>query len=317
MKILVLLPVKNEAWILPYTLDNFSQFSDLIIIADQKSTDGSREIYKRFPKVRMIENKLQEHSHAVRRLLLSEARKVPGEKLIICLDADELLSPKAIDEMVAFRKAAPISFTTRWIQLAEYGTKQRVDGIWRDHDKAFAFFDDGIAEYHNTVPFLDHTNRIPDIAKNIRINKPILHLQFMPLQRNRIKQIWYMCIERMHGVHPIRINARYAVNDERTTVLSDIDQDWLWGVALPPMHVFNTADEFRAKEVHSFFDHRGIAFFEPLAIWDIDEFLDRFKKETGRYPRPLVIPRTLLEINRIRNKVFRTLRQKLRKPYCQ
>ena len=46
--LVVLTPVFNEAWILPAFLKATSLWADYIIIADQMSTDGSREIYKEF-----------------------------------------------------------------------------------------------------------------------------------------------------------------------------------------------------------------------------------------------------------------------------
>ena len=55
-KIIVLMPVKNEAWILPLSLQAASVWADMIILSDQGSTDGSKEIARRFPKVHLIEN---------------------------------------------------------------------------------------------------------------------------------------------------------------------------------------------------------------------------------------------------------------------
>ena len=41
---IVMTPVRNEAWVLPAFLESTSRWADYIIIADQMSTDGSREI---------------------------------------------------------------------------------------------------------------------------------------------------------------------------------------------------------------------------------------------------------------------------------
>ena len=66
----VLTPVRNEAWILRAFLEATSLWADHIIIADQMSTDGSREIARSFPKVTLIDNDRQEmHQAATRRLL--------------------------------------------------------------------------------------------------------------------------------------------------------------------------------------------------------------------------------------------------------
>lgn len=89
-KLVVLTPVRNEAWILTKFISAASLWADHIIIADQMSDDGSREIALSFPKVTLIDNPTREmHMAATRRLLLKEACKIPGEKIVFALDADE------------------------------------------------------------------------------------------------------------------------------------------------------------------------------------------------------------------------------------
>lgn len=98
--LVVLTPVRNEAWILRAFLSATSLWADYIIIADQMSTDGSREIINSYHekwkveggncKVIMIENNREDiHMAAVRSMLMEEARKIPGDKILVALDADE------------------------------------------------------------------------------------------------------------------------------------------------------------------------------------------------------------------------------------
>ena len=54
--VICLTPVRNEALILDRFLKATSLWADHIIIADQMSTDGSREIAKKHPKVTLIDN---------------------------------------------------------------------------------------------------------------------------------------------------------------------------------------------------------------------------------------------------------------------
>lgn len=97
VKIVVITPIKNEAWILDRFLAVTSQFADHIIIADQNSTDESADICKKYPKVTLIENKSAQFNEAERQLLLlNKARDlVPEEKIILALDADEILAANA------------------------------------------------------------------------------------------------------------------------------------------------------------------------------------------------------------------------------
>ena len=65
-KIICLTPVRNEAWILKAFLSATSLWADIIIIADQMSTDGSREIARQFPKVKLLENNRSDIQKPVR-----------------------------------------------------------------------------------------------------------------------------------------------------------------------------------------------------------------------------------------------------------
>ena len=55
LKIVVVTQVKNEEWILERFLALTSRFADAIVVADQRSTDRSREIYAQFSKSHPID----------------------------------------------------------------------------------------------------------------------------------------------------------------------------------------------------------------------------------------------------------------------
>lgn len=96
--IVVITPVKNEDWIIDRFLAVTSEFADCIIIADQNSSDNSREIYKKYPHIHLIENKSKQYNEATRQvILLEKARElVKGKKIILALDADEILAANAL-----------------------------------------------------------------------------------------------------------------------------------------------------------------------------------------------------------------------------
>jgi glycosyltransferase involved in cell wall biosynthesis len=47
MQIIALMPVRNEAWIIERTLRTLATFCDRIIVANQRSVDGTAEILAR------------------------------------------------------------------------------------------------------------------------------------------------------------------------------------------------------------------------------------------------------------------------------
>ena len=65
--IVVITPVKNEDWIIEIFLKVTSTFADLIIIADQYSSDASREIAASFKKVVLIENDILNWNYLIQR----------------------------------------------------------------------------------------------------------------------------------------------------------------------------------------------------------------------------------------------------------
>ena len=94
MKIIGLVPVRNEAWILPHSLASLSAFCDVVIVSDQNSEDQSREICRRFPKVVLLESAESRISTQVRWQLFDAARGYDGCNLLWCTDADELVAPR-------------------------------------------------------------------------------------------------------------------------------------------------------------------------------------------------------------------------------
>jgi glycosyltransferase involved in cell wall biosynthesis len=91
--VICLTPVKNEAWVLERFLRCASVWADYIIIADQKSTDGSQEIARQFKKVILIENPSPTYNEFAREeLLIEAARNISGPRLLVALDADEALT---------------------------------------------------------------------------------------------------------------------------------------------------------------------------------------------------------------------------------
>jgi glycosyltransferase involved in cell wall biosynthesis len=309
MKTIVLIPAKNEEWILESTLRNTAPHVDLIIIADQNSTDKTVEICKKFPNVTVINNPNQGHSNRVRWLLLDEARKHGDNNLIICIDADEMISPLAITEMKKMvsddRAANGDVFEFKWIQLWKTTSEYRDDGVWKNSFKNIAFIDNPrINEYNREFIINDHTSRVPDtkINNTISISYPLLHFHFVAWKRNQLKQAWYRCSELIAG----KRNAKRINNTYRVTMMPEniktfpVENKWIEGLIMPT-NLENTGSEWHLNEIFRFFDEKGIEFFEQLQIWHVDELHDEFIKRVGREPISKTYPKWLSSVNEIKN----------------
>ena len=93
MKIIALLPFKNEEWCLPSYLHNTNKIVDEIIAIDDGSTDNSKKILEDAgAKVYSSENLINFNSGwsegSIRAELLKLGREADGTHFV-CLDADE------------------------------------------------------------------------------------------------------------------------------------------------------------------------------------------------------------------------------------
>ncbi|MES3005350.1 MAG: glycosyltransferase [Patescibacteria group bacterium] len=313
MKTIVLIPTKNEEWILESTLKNTAPYVDFIIVADQKSTDKTVEICKRFPNVRIIDNPYEGHSNKVRWLLLDESRKISpdGHNLIICIDADEMISPKAIEAVknisMESNATAGNVFRFKWIQLWKNVNQYRDDGVWKDNFKNIAFVDNkGVNEYRKEFIINDHTTRVPDtnIHKVIDIPYPLLHFHFVAWKRNQMKQCWYRCSELVEGLR----NAKRINNTYRVTLMPErlicqpVLKEWTEGLIMPE-NLENISSSWHLQSILEFFDKYGIDFFEELQIWHVQELHDEFVKRVGREPVSKVYPAWLVTLNEVKNKI--------------
>jgi len=197
--IVVLTPVRNEAWILERFLAVTSVFADVILVADQASTDGSREICARYPKVQLIENREQGYDEgARRRMMVAEARaRVPSPRILLALDADEIVAADAVGRTGWQTMLSAPPGTVLGFELVDLylGT-----GRCMRHEpfRPFGYVDDG-APFEGRVI---HGARIP-----VPIQAPILRLNDIKLlhyaaaapARFAAKLRWYSCLENVLG----------------------------------------------------------------------------------------------------------------------
>lgn len=204
MKIIVLTPVKNEGWILEKFLSITSLFADHIIIADQNSTDDSKSIAKKFPKVLLIENNDENFNESERqKLLIQTAREnFPGPKVVFALDADEIISADSLnsESWRIIKNAAPntvLSFIKPNLYLSP-------DRYVDPRNKFFplGFIDDDKSIHHAT---LIHSTRVPSNSSSIELHiKDIcfLHLAYLRPNAQRAKFRFYSMQENLLGTNP-------------------------------------------------------------------------------------------------------------------
>jgi hypothetical protein len=274
--LICLTPVKNERWILERFLTCASLWADHIIVADQGSTDGSAEIAARFPKVALVENPSPDYDEVARqRLLIEHARRIPGPRLLLALDADEALVGDAfasLDWRRALDAPEGTVLTMQWVNVLP-GART----AWLpEHAIPFGFVDDGTEHCGGRI----HTPRLPvppgspvlelDAVK-------VLHFQYVDWARMKSKQRWYQCWEAIHHPEnrPIQVYRAYHQMDAlpRNRIVP-LEPSWLAAYAAagvdltdwPPTPGPLPWDEDVARWIVRY----GARRFAKVDIWDVD-----------------------------------------------
>jgi glycosyltransferase involved in cell wall biosynthesis len=290
VKLIALIPVRNEALLLPTTIRCLAQFCDHILIADQGSTDGSANIAAAFEKVQVILNPAPPGTGFVlrRQILLDAFRDYEGENIALCLDADEFAPPAIFQRLKADaeRFGRPgVSFAFWWVQLWRRLDQHRDDqSVWSNSWKPMAFWDDRKLAYANGSQV--HEVRVPE-AEVVKLHGfPILHLQWVYWERTQYKQAWYRMLEfRDAGFqHAEAINQKYSITlGEEVVGVSKTPPEWLAGLDLPAS-LWHPLPNWHYDEIKKMFVTFGIERFEALQIWHIEKLRDDFRSTVGREP---------------------------------
>jgi hypothetical protein len=275
MNIICLTPVKNEAWILDRFLKCTSLWADHIIIADQFSEDNSRSIAQNYQKVTLLNNPSKAYDEQARqKLLLKAARKIKEPRLIVALDADEILTSNFFKSMewknvLSAPKGTVIRF--QWINIRpDFKTYWSPDGAL-----PMGFIDDGSEHSGNLI----HSPRIPiaNCSNTITLkNIKCLHYQYTNWDRMKSKQRWYQVWERINNPHrsSIEIYRQYHHMDIiKNENIKSLNKDWLLGYIKNgiDMTIDNHDEVFwYDREVLKFFDYNGTKKFRREAIWDVN-----------------------------------------------
>jgi glycosyl transferase family 2 len=294
MKVVALMPVRNEAWVLPHSLACLSAFCDAILVNDQNSDDDSRAICRRFPKVQLLESPEALVCEQARWQLLDAARGYEGHNLLWWSDADELVAPAAIRRYLDAHRdaltpgtAIEARFVHPWGRIEQYRVHHWAYG---PHWKEVALVDDRRIDYDRTSRLPLHQPRVPvdGVAARLRAESVhILHLQWLLARRNQMRQAWYRCREYLDGGKTAaQINELYSITlpgaDLRT---APTPAEWIEGLTFPDPSI-DREPTWQERDVFEWFDRRTPLYFEPLEIWHIPELHDAFRRYAGRSPRP-------------------------------
>jgi hypothetical protein len=324
VRVIALLPIRNEAWVLGHTLACLSAFCDVIVASDQQSTDDSRAICGRFPKVLLLQSPPagEQLPKQARWRMLDAARDYDGYNLLWCTDADELPPPALARTFLQRDRdrlnpgtAVELRFYNLWGSVGKYRQDLSVYGpYW----KQAAVVDDRKVDFPRSaeLPPL-HEPRIPgsDGMPVVRAEDlPVLHLQWAIWNRNQMKQAWYRCIEWLdRRASAAQINGFYSITLPPWYVHTErVPREWLTDLTLPPASA-DAEPSWHEPEILAWFDRHGVEFFEPLEIWHVPALRAEFRRRVGRNPKPdrSYVPAWPIRAKRAGRRVFHAVRRRI------
>jgi len=303
MKIIALLPVKNEAWVLRKCLSSLT-FCDEIIAIDDNSSDSTSKILEEF-KCKILH--FNTHTdvgwseYAIRSHLLEEARRRNATHMV-AIDGDEMFSDAFKEEargIFASLKSGEM-LSLPWIDVVDSHTI-----LNSTIDKVFAWSDDGVSSFNQGfihIPRIPHTRHV----KKLDLPYAVIHFQHINKVRHEYKKVWYMMSEFEKGTRSaLRINTTYH-SIPYNTISFDIK-------TLHQGHLPDAKDDsgfWQQEKVMEILKKKGSLFFEPLDIWYLDDLCQMFKRDNHRPPNPVRIPKIIKVINHYKNKIINAWRER-------
>lgn len=287
-------PVRNEAWVLRAFLEATSLWADHIIIADQMSTDGSREIALSYPKVILTNNDNLEFNEAERQsLLINRAREIEGDKILFGLDADEIFSSNFTEtedwQKILHSKSGDV-FWFRWANICSNKKKYwspKVSYPWMFHD-------DGKEPHGNYVRNM-HSMRIPYPIEERQMHYvtefKVLHLAYLYPQRVESKLRFYKFVDfELNQRSCISLSRSYKKNGITDDIL-DLPDNWIYSnLNNSSLNLFSWLDmdtkrfwfdEYIVAKIRN----NGVEGYKKLDIWK-KSFLQEYSLSD---PRPVFI----------------------------
>jgi len=329
VNLVIITPVRNEAWILPRFLAVAERVADAIIVLDQNSTDGSIEICKSHPKVVLLQNPSSTYDEAQRQKILIDAarRLVPMPRVLLALDADEIVAANAPSSADWKRGLAAQPGTVLMIEKPTF--LGDIDHVIR-YPEGFplGFVDD------NSVhePRLIHSTRVPMPAGAPQLqldDVKILHYALLRPRAQAAKNRMYSVIENVAGTRHLfsrrevyRTGKDYSLEGpvQRTPA------QWLAGWEQAGIDMRTVSDDpphWQDMEVLRLFAEHGTRRFWLEDIWDQDwEACRQAARAKGAVPVPMrpvqpppAVIQWMLRLPDFGYRAIRAARSRIRSPH--
>ena len=223
---------RNYGWVTRCFLEINSRWADYIVIVDQMSTDGTREMCAEYKNVILVDDPDYTYKEADRaRMALNRAREIEGDKILIYLDIDEILpanylQTKAWQQIISSPVGA--MFNLRWANIMSdrkhYFTED-TPGQWMHR----VLHDDGVTPYTVSeqihVPLLPWIDGVEDIClEDLRI----MHFGVYNENWTYAKMRYYQMVDvkQKRSKSLVSIYRQYHIFNTENISTHDIPSEW-------------------------------------------------------------------------------------------
>jgi glycosyltransferase involved in cell wall biosynthesis len=289
VRLVALMPARNEDWILDFSLSCLEGFVDDVVVLDDGSIDATPQIVSAHGAVCIPG---EAGGFALKRqILLDKGREIGGTHFLF-LDADEVLTANLRGVLRdACAKAKPGQrLLLNWLAMWRSPFCYRYDSsVWTNNFKDFIYVDNQVDSFDTSV-FI-HEPRTPAceaMSERLSLEGGVMHYQFVPWVRLLNKQAWYRCLERVKfpEKNDEEINGTYSVAvDETGLAWRPIRASWITGYTIPA-GIEDGDSSWHEREIVDLMRLHGPEKFLGLEIWHKDWLAA--DPDTGVVPKGLV-----------------------------
>lgn len=226
---------RNYAWVTRCFLEINSRWADYIIIVDQMSTDGTREMCSEYKKVILVDDPDISYKEADRaRMAINRAREIEGDKILFYLDIDEILPANyaQTDDWQQIMKSKPgAMFNLKWANILPDKQHYQVDDATNDQWMHRVLHDDGVTPYNVTdqihVPLLPWVDGVKDICLE---EIPVLHFGLYHEAWTYAKVRYYQMVDlqQKRTKSMVTLYRQYHIFNMEKNSVYDIPEEWLY-----------------------------------------------------------------------------------------
>lgn len=281
MRLIALMPVRNEAWILGLSARVALMWCDGLIVLNHASTDGTGDVLSQLSDE--FGSRIQIHTEPNaewfemehRQRLLALARQDQATHVAI-VDADEILCGDSLPtvrqraEELRPGQVLTVRMHCMWRSIRDY----RVDpGVWSNRrDLCLAFRDKPGVTWAPTGGYHHHARQPAGTTRSTVSDLGVLHLQWGSWRRLLSKQAWYKMHERLaYPTKPVQqIDRLYnQAVDDRGLRTDPAPEAW-WSPYAPLMQYIDLdAEPWQEAECRRLLAEHGAAYFKGLDLFGV------------------------------------------------